>query len=160
MKVIFLDIDGVLNNTSTEETFEDYYFVEDEKVELLKQLVTRTNAKLVLSSTWREGWYARERIENPSKSFQSAIRLFEALEKKLSEYDLELLSYTEDFGTRGEEIDLWLKNWKGEQVESFIILDDMYPEDLKLHTERLVQTSESLGLTQEDVEKAIDMLEV
>ena len=151
MKVVFLDIDGVLNNTSTEETFEDYYFVEDEKVELLKQLVTRTNAKLVLSSTWREGWYARERIENPSKSFQSAIRLFEALEKKLSEYDLELLSYTEDFGTRGEEIDLWLKNWKGEQVESFIILDDMYPEDLKLHTERL---------TQEDVEKALDMLEV
>ena len=109
MKVIFLDIDGVLNNTSTEETFEDYYFVEDEKVELLKQLVTRTNAKLVLSSTWREGWYAREHIENPSKSFQSAIRLFEALEKKLSEYDLELLSYTEDFGTRGQEIDLWLK---------------------------------------------------
>ena len=160
MKIIFLDVDGVLNNTSTQETFEEYYFVEDEKVELLKQLVTRTNAKLVLSSTWREGWYARERIENPSKSFKSAIRVFEALEKKLSEYDLEFLSYTEDFGSRGEEIDLWLKNWKGEQVENFIILDDMYPEDLKLYTERLVQTSESLGLTQEDIEKAINMLEV
>ena len=160
MKVIFLDIDGVLNNTSTEETFEDYYFVEDEKVKLLKQLVTRTNAKLVLSSTWREGWYAKEHISNPSPSYLSAIRLFEALKQKLSEYGLELLSYTEDFGTRGEEIDLWLKNWTGEQVESFIILDDMYPEDLKLYTERLVQTSESLGLTQEDIEKAINMLEV
>ena len=125
---------------------------------MLKQLVTRTNAKLVLSSTWREGWYARERIENPSKSFQSAIRLFEALEKKLSEYDLELLSYTEDFGTRGEEIDLWLKNWNGEPIESFVILDDMYPEDLKLHQEKLVQTVESFGLTQEDVEKAVAML--
>jgi histidinol phosphatase-like enzyme len=158
MKVVFLDIDGVLNNTSTEETFEDYYFVEDEKVELLKQLVTRTNAKLVLSSTWREGWYARERIENPSKSFKSAIRLFEALEKKLSEYDLELLSYTEDFGARGEEIGLWLKNWNGEPIESFVILDDMYPEDLRLHQEKLVQTVESFGLTQEDVEKAVAML--
>lgn len=158
MKVVFLDIDGVLNNTSTEETFEDCYFVEDEKVKLLKQLVTRTNAKLVLSSTWREGWYARERIENPSKSFQSAIRLFEALEKKLSEYDLEFLSYTEDFGNRGEEIDLWLKNWNGEPIESFVILDDMYPEDLKLHQEKLVQTVESFGLTQEDVEKAVAML--
>ena len=158
MKVIFLDIDGVLNNTSTEETFEEYYFVEDEKIELLKQLVVRTDAKIVLSSTWREGWYARERIENPSKSFKSAIRLFEALEKKLSEYDLELLSYTEDFGARGEEIDLWLKNWNGEPIESFVILDDMYPEDLKLHQEKLVQTVESFGLTQEDVEKAVAML--
>ena len=158
MKIIFLDIDGVLNNTSTQETFEEYYFVEDKKIELLKQLVVRTDAKLVLSSTWREGWYARERMENPSKSFQSAIRLFEALEKKLSEYDLELLSYTEDFGTRGEEIDLWLKSWKGESIESFVILDDMYPEDLQLHQEYLVQTTESFGLTQEDVEEAVNML--
>ena len=158
MKIIFLDIDGVLNNTSTQKMFEEYYFVEDEKMELLKQLVVRTGAKLVLSSTWREGWYARERMENPSKSFQSAIRLFEALEKKLSEYDLELLSYTEDFGTRGEEIDLWLKSWKGESIESFVILDDMYPEDLQLHQEYLVQTTESFGLTQEDVEEAVNML--
>jgi hypothetical protein len=76
----------------------------------------------------------------------------------LSEYGLELLSYTEDFGTRGEEIDLWLKNWNGEPIESFVILDDMYPEDLKLHQEKLVQTVESFGLTQEDVEKAVAML--
>ena len=158
MKIIFLDVDGVLNNTSTQETFEEYYFVEDEKIELLRQLVVRTGAKIVLSSTWREGWYAKERISNPSPSYLSAIRLFEALKQKLSEYGLELLSYTEDFGTRGEEIDLWLKNWNGEPIESFVILDDMYPEELQLHQEKLVQTVESFGLTQEDVEKAVTML--
>ena len=44
MKVIFLDIDGVLNNTSTEETFEDYYFVEDEKVQC--KIITMRDEKV------------------------------------------------------------------------------------------------------------------
>ena len=32
MKVIFLDIDGVLNNMNTRETFEDFIFVSDDKI--------------------------------------------------------------------------------------------------------------------------------
>jgi hypothetical protein len=83
MKVIFLDIDGVLNTTSTTEMFEEYTFVEDEKVQLLKQLVTRTGAKIVLSSSWRYGWWVKRKV-NPTPSDLSSIRLFEALEKKLS----------------------------------------------------------------------------
>ncbi len=158
MKIIFLDIDGVLNTTSTTEMFGEYTFVEDEKVQLLKQLVTRTGAKIVLSSSWRYGWYCKEYKEKHTTSDKSSIRLFEALKKKLSEYDLELLEYTEDFGARGAEIDLWLKSWTGEPIESFVILDDMHLSWLLPHTSHVVSTSISKGLTQAHVDRAVGIL--
>lgn len=46
-KVIFLDVDGVLNRENTEGKFEE------ECVEALKYIVNKTAAKVVLSSTWR-----------------------------------------------------------------------------------------------------------
>ncbi len=42
MKVIFLDIDGVLNTYYTKKEVAGYTFVEDEKVALLQDLVQRT----------------------------------------------------------------------------------------------------------------------
>ena len=137
--------------------FEEYTFVEDEKVKLLKQLVTRTGAKIVLSSSWRYGWWAERKV-NPTSFDLSSIRLFEALKSKLAEYDLELLDYTEDFGPRGIEIDLWLKSWKGEPIESFVILDDMHLSYLLPHTSHVVSTALSKGLTQADVERAVNIL--
>ena len=61
MKVIFLDIDGVLNTSEIFiEQSKNYkqkgiYNVEiDEfRVEYLKQIIEKTNAKIVLSSSWR-----------------------------------------------------------------------------------------------------------
>ena len=56
MKIIFLDIDGVLNCKYTKEEIFFFPFVSPKKIELLKQLIERTGAKVVLSSTWRHGW--------------------------------------------------------------------------------------------------------
>ena len=47
VKVIFLDVDGVLNHNETDGKFED------DCVKALKDIVHRTGAKIVLSSTWR-----------------------------------------------------------------------------------------------------------
>jgi hypothetical protein len=157
MKIIFLDVDGVLNTTSTKEMFEEYTFVEDEKVQLLKQLVTRTGAKIVLSSSWRYGWWA-EKIINPTSSDLSSIRLFEALKKKLSEYGLELLDHTDETSTRGQEIAWWLESWDGEPIESFVILDDMHLSWLLPNTSHVVSTSISKGLTQVHVDRAVNVL--
>ena len=49
MKVIFLDVDGVLNSLSCKEKIDGYLFVEDEKIALLKELIDHTGAKVVLS---------------------------------------------------------------------------------------------------------------
>lgn len=56
MKIIFLDIDGVLNCKFTKKEIFWFAFVSPQKIELLKQLIERSGAKVVLSSTWRRGW--------------------------------------------------------------------------------------------------------
>lgn len=55
--VIFLDIDGVLNSKSWNETHQkeisDGSWIDEEKIALLAQLIRNTNAKIVLHSGWR-----------------------------------------------------------------------------------------------------------
>lgn len=155
MKVIFLDVDGVLNNAHTRETFEDYIFVSDDKILLLRKLIDKTGAKIVLSSSWRKGW--RFKDNNPSCANED-VRLFNALELKLKEYGIELMSYTGHFWHRGKEIDYWLKNWNGEKIESFTILDDMEREELEPNADHLVQTDLSTGLTETHIIQAIKLL--
>lgn len=155
MKVIFLDVDGVLNNAHTRETFEDYIFISDDKVLLLKKLIDETNARIVLSSSWRKGW--RFKDGNPSCANED-VRLFNAFELRLKEYGIELMSYTGHFWHRGKEIDEWLKNWNGEKIESFVILDDMKRGEFEPNADRLVQTNISTGLTESHIAQAVELL--
>lgn len=53
MKVIFLDIDGVLNCDKTRNPRKLPYVVDKKLLARLKKLLQRTGAKVVLSSTWR-----------------------------------------------------------------------------------------------------------
>jgi hypothetical protein len=153
MKVIFLDIDGVLNFNGCRDKIGGLYFVNESKIKLLKQIVDETDAKIVLSSTWRKGWFHRDQGFTDGWADD-----FTALENKLAEYGLTFISRTPitSEGYRGTEIDMWLKNWKGEEVTNFIIIDD--DTDMKPHMDRLVQTSFNSGLLEKHVNKAIKML--
>ena len=53
MKVIFLDIDGVLNNDDTVNPRKFPYIVDRTLLARLNDVIARTDAKVVLSSTWR-----------------------------------------------------------------------------------------------------------
>src|ERR1700712_1065120 len=53
MKVIFLDIDGVLNCDKTPNPREFPYIVDRKLLARLQKLLGRTGAKVVLSSSWR-----------------------------------------------------------------------------------------------------------
>lgn len=54
MKIIFLDVDGVLNSSTyiNKET----YHIKQEKVRFLKNIVDHTGANIVLTSTWKAGF--------------------------------------------------------------------------------------------------------
>ena len=158
MKVIFLDIDGTLNNDSTKDRFEGMIFLEDQKLRLLKELINETGAQVVLSSTWRRGWYCKDNGLMQDSFDLADIRLFEALQAKLAEHGIGLLGYTDDFGLRGEEIDAWLKQWKGEPIEAYVILDDMDGREMHPHEDHLVQTAFWDGLLPEHVQKAAAIL--
>lgn len=58
MKILFLDVDGVLNTDATTARFGPWYGVDDDRVSLLKEwLASRPNVSVVLSSTWRQDGY-------------------------------------------------------------------------------------------------------
>ncbi len=161
MKIIFLDVDGVLNCEYCKVKIDGYNFVMDDKIDLLKQLVDCTGAEIVLSSTWRFGWFYMDSSGAKDSFQQREIRHFIALRDKLQEFELELLDRTpvsvED--DRGKEIDEWLRKWEGEPVESFVILDDLNGKYLRPHAGRLVRTSITKGLLQKHVELAVKILE-
>ncbi len=158
MKIIFLDIDGVLNSYYCKTTVAGFSFVDDDKVKLLQELVQRSEAKLVLSSTWREGWDMQMHPERYPKVASEDVQLFEALKDKLKEYGMELLDYTPFGNTRGQEIEAWLTNWTGEPVDRFVILDDMSGKYLRPFSRYLVQTGMTEGLTQKHIQKALKLL--
>src|SRR5260370_34823589 len=53
MKIIFLDIDGVLNCDNTPNPRKFPYIIDKKLLARLKKLLDRTGAKVVLSSSWR-----------------------------------------------------------------------------------------------------------
>ncbi|MCM1048954.1 MAG: HAD domain-containing protein [Clostridiales bacterium] len=63
IKVLFLDIDGVLNsnfwNAAHQREISDVTLIDEEKIKLLALLVKRTNAKIILHSGWRT-WFNSE----------------------------------------------------------------------------------------------------
>lgn len=154
MKVIFLDIDGVLNFINCKDRIRNIPFVNHKKILLLKRIIDKTNAKVVLSSTWRYGWYD---IENGDTDTFDAYD-FNKLTEKLKEYNIEFISKTPESNHyhRGLEIKEWFENWNGEIIEKFVILDDV--DNMNPFMNNLVLIDPNYGLTKKDVKRAIKIL--
>ena len=151
MKVIFTDVDGVLNEDSTPtRTKSRVIFIDEEKLLRLKRIVDETGAKIVLSSTWR---YDRE---DPRYN-ADFLELQEAFQK----VGLEFYSYTpvDAIGIRrGMEIKAWLGLHP--EVDNYIILDDeLFDYEARGLLPRLVKTNfADGGLTKAHVQEAINLL--
>lgn len=159
MKVIFLDVDGVLNSDfRSRKQIASGQLIDEERVQLLGELVRRTGAELVLHSGWRF-W-----LDEHLRPIRPEAQQLTALLKK---HGMTLAGKTEDLSetksyliprlslTKGDEILLWLQMHP--KVKKYVIL-----EDLDLHKLRLkphhVQTDPCIGLTEEDVERAVAIL--
>jgi len=127
MKVIFLDIDGVLNCSTTSNPRKLPYIIDKKIVRRLKRLLLRTGAKVVLSSTWRIdpiGCYAAKYWGVP------VFDVCPDLPKS----------------PRCKEILAWLADHP--RVTRYVVIDD---EDDELDELPLFQPSASVGLTMEMV---------
>jgi hypothetical protein len=155
MKVIFLDIDGVLNCSTTENTLYGYDFVDEDKLVRLKRIIDQTGAVVVLTSTWRIGWY-----HSDDGHITEAADMFVELERELLKYGIELMDKTPMFrggmSVRGQEIKRWIEN-QDEEIESFVILEDW--ESLWPYNEdNIVWVDETVGLSEADAERAVKIL--
>ena len=100
MKVVFLDIDGVLSF--------DAVTIDIPSLKRLKRILDETGAKVVLSSAWRIFPDGRDQVKEALKSIGH-----------------DMLDCTpEDGPTRGAEINQWLREHP--EVENFVIIDDDY----------------------------------
>lgn len=133
-KVLFLDIDGVLNSCRSAAAFGGYPcgFTEADRarfdwvaVGLIRKLCRQAGASIVLSSSWRLG---RDSVRECAAGL-----------------DLPIIDKTPALpGVRGEEIRAWLE--RHPEVTHWAIVDDN-SDMLASQADRFVQTSEADGLS-------------
>ena len=150
MKVIFLDIDGVVNRWDTKERAPSKVIgVEQCLIAYIKQIVDATGAKIVLSSTWRKDW-AFDLLDGKDWHY---------LRDEFAKQDLYFMDYTPSRrdSHRGEEIKEWLESTEYD-VESYVIIDDEMFDIWDLHDGHMVQTSFDSGIKPGAVKMAIEIL--
>ena len=172
MKVIFLDIDGVVNTWDSQANSDDnnrdhpsfppkellYDVLDPPSVDAVNQITDATEAKIVVSSTWRVLFEFR---------ILKAFLKRQGIKAEVVGKTPDLVRWSRGAAAseggillakqRGDEIQAWLDEHT--EVEKFIILDD--DADMAHLIDRLVQPRPSMetGLEQHHVDKAIEMLE-
>lgn len=167
MKILFLDIDGVLNSDELFRSFEQAQaryeatngegrklfdmihmetMLDPKLVANLNKVIEATSCKVCLSSSWRthvELDLMQTMLEN--KGFIG--QLISKTPKRRN-----------DWGVRGLEINDWLEDFTMEHgdLESFAIVDDN--DDMEPHMAHLVQTDMAEGLTEEKADELIARL--
>lgn len=153
MKVIFLDVDGVLSSFGERGLC-------GRRIALFADVVQRTGAKVVLSSTWRLPHCRDQRMR---------------LQQELGKHGVELLSMTPVLGgpvgareldlvgavTRGEEIRGWLemaRRWL-QPVLQYVILDDDPNDEMGDLRTYLVKCDGYEGLTAAVAEEVVRRLD-
>lgn len=154
MRILFLDIDGVLNSDAWFRSKRNRTETNELDVAAVKRLdliVERTGAKVVISSTWRTGLTREELTAILQKygfrgeviDMTPVLRAGEVRDRAGSP-------------TRGDEIQAWL-DAQPAPPRAFVILDDQ--TDLGALSVRQVFTTYDHGLLDEHVEQAIVFLE-
>ena len=141
MKVVFLDIDGVLNKENW--MLNKTPWIEDEKISLIGKLCKKTGAKVVLSTNWRDVWYEPMYYKNKDNGIHFAHKLFK-------KYGIKVIGTTPVMGSREIEILLTLENL---DIKEYVVIDDT-----NLNSPNFIHTDKKVGFTQSDYEKALSIL--
>lgn len=118
MKIIFLDIDGVLNHHGTEDRVDGYTGLCSERIARLNQITNvHPDAKIVISSTWRQGMpRAFKAMNDEPQGFPNFL--------KARGVQADIIGHTRiSFGRRrrGDEIREWVEE---NNPAVFVIIDD------------------------------------
>lgn len=130
MKVLFLDVDGVMNCDATTERFHGFLGIDPTKAELVKRILSETGATIVLSSTWRADAKFRAEVERHLGGIEHVTPILRR--------------------SRGAEVASWLRMHP--EVTQWAALDDdtSFSKDQKVF-----QTTFDEGLTPEIASEVI-----
>ena len=133
MKLLFLDIDGVLTSDGIKSRKELLYTFSQSCVDVLNRILKENKVKIILTSSWRTVFDA----DKQNQIFkENGITQFPG-------------GQTNDYGyeNRSSEIRDYMA---GKKVESFVILDDM---KINGFDEHFVLINPATGLTESVIEK-------
>jgi hypothetical protein len=106
LKIIFLDIDGVLNAIDFQmDSTDEPPLIDRSRLVILKEIIEKSDAKVVLSSSWKKAWF-------PKCKFDILFR-----ESGIIVHDI-----TPSIGRKRDEISAWLNEHP--ETKSFAIIDD------------------------------------
>lgn len=143
MKVIFLDIDGVLSGKEYQLTAtEEPPLIDKSRLPILKEIIDKSGAAVVLSSTWKTAW-------EPGCPFDLVFK----------EAGIVISDVTPRFGLKRNDITAWLN--RHPDTESFVILDDAKGGwDYLLPHVVITDSDTKRGLEPEDVPLALEKLSI
>ena len=162
-KVLFLDIDGVLNtgwwySQMDKNTSKDKYgyAFDPNSVANLKRILDETGADIVISSSWKSFGFTEleemwQRRGLPGKLI--GITPNSVSDEMLLNADLD---HMELFSIRGMEIKEWLTK-HGKHVSNYVIIDDM-DNMLPEQQSHFVKTDPEIGITKENANQVIAIL--
>lgn len=148
MKIIFLDIDGVMNSFRTAIAYDGYGYLGSEghkcdpvAIAMLQRLCKETGAKVVISSTWRIG---RAHIEDFAFLGVPVIDMTPVLSNCI----------------RGDEIYHWLEltnDASEDKVTHYIILDDD-SDMLESQMPNFIKVDHNTGFSFDNYQNALKIL--
>jgi hypothetical protein len=161
MKVIFLDIDGVLNYTNwyVSERYQNMQMNDDDELEIdpecakrIVNICNETDAKIVITSDWRLSWYG-----TILRLGMGGIPRNYILDKTPERIWMKFSS-TKDAHidiSRGAEINDWLE--ANPECTNYVIIDDR--TDFKENqNDNFVHVNPMYGITDENMNQAIAIL--
>ena len=147
MKIIFLDIDGVMNSEVYHKNLDtkkkNWRRFDPEAVKMIKRLVEEFDAKIVISSLWR--FVAKKELAKELK--ESGL---------INHLHIDWKTPVIEPGHRGKEIKLWLNVHP--EINDFVIIDDD-SDVLSEYNDKFVKTDYYDGLQAEHYYIAREILE-
>ena len=169
-KIIFLDLDGVLNTANyydriqhehlpTEDIFGTLF--DPKAVEQLSHIIDSTQAKIVISSSWRYSGIANMRAMWKARQLPGEIYDITSLHVADDYIQSQMENNPNDFDlydamilAREMEIALWLEEHP--EVTNYVILDDL--DSFRQHEAHLVKINPKTGIANDDTERVITIL--
>jgi len=155
MKIIFLDIDGVLNTSeymgSIQGSEEEMKAIDPQAVKILNDLITDTGAKVVITSTWRRFVPFTEICYTLENKGLTNINSIIGMTRYLLPRKMSMPSTP-----RGKEIQEWINGFGSENITKFVIIDD--DSDMVHLMPNLIKINNKVGLTVQNADRAREKL--
>ena len=151
MNVIFLDFDGVITSPDSK------WKIDMHKINIINNICYKTDAKIVVSSTWRMGYRGDvSAFHEQLKQYFIKHNYLDNFKDTFDKFINNIVGMTECIGgLRGDEIKSYMNEHP--EVENYVIIDD----DSDMCDYQLchfVQTDTYDGITERDAKLCVDIL--